>query len=301
MPIGSLERDTTYLSAIRHATGDGTARNWQEARRLLARAALAGHEEAVMRLASLMALGGAGPVDWAGAIELLVDSASRCQTIVPRNLALLRKMALAGDGAPRRSPKVVPVCQSPKIAVAEGFLTPEECAHIRALAAPRLVPSLVADPRTGRQRPHPVRTSESAVIGPIQQDLVVHAVNRRIAAVTGTPIDHGEPLTVLRYRAGQRYRTHHDCLPGEDNQRIITAIVYLNDDFEGGATGFDALGQSIQPRTGDAVVFMNVRPDGRPDQRSRHSGLPVEQGEKWVATRWIRQRTFDPWNLYDRA
>nr|WP_250893660.1 2OG-Fe(II) oxygenase [Croceibacterium selenioxidans] len=143
---------------------------------------------------------------------------------------------------------------------------------------------------------HPIRTSDGAVLGPIQQDLVIEALNRRIATVTRTSPEQGEPLGVLRYAPGQQYRLHHDCLPGESNQRVLTVIVYLNDGYAGGRTRFPGADIEFKGRVGDAIVIANTVGD-LVDQASRHAGLPVETGEKWVCTRWIRARDFDPWGM----
>jgi prolyl 4-hydroxylase len=157
-----------------------------------------------------------------------------------------------------------------------------------------LEPSAIVDPSTGRLRPHPVRTATAAVIGPAKEDLVIRAINHRLAAITGTATEQGEPLSVMRYDISQQYRMHVDALPGADNQRIKTAIVYLNHGYEGGETLFEH-GPKIAGRQGDAIVFDNVKGDGAADPLSRHAGLPIVRGVKWIATRWIRQAAYDPW------
>lgn len=289
--------DDAYGRGLRYVGGDGVDRDWREARRFFGLAGAADHEGGALAHASLVALGAAAPPDWAGAVRLLERAAAR-HPRAAASLDLIRRMTLTVDGGPVQLPRVKPIATSPRLALAEALFTPAECAHLRTMATPLLQPSVIVDPRSGAQRPHPVRTSDSAVLGPIQQDAAVHALNRRLAAATGTAVEQGEPLVVLRYAPGQQYRMHHDCLPGEANQRVLTAIVYLNDDFEDGATAFEALGQSFRPAIGDALIFLNVDADGRPDKRSRHAGLPVVRGEKWIATRWIRRVRFDPWNLY---
>jgi len=72
-------------------------------------------------------------------------------------------------------------------------------------------------------------------------------------------------------------------------------LLYLSDEFEGGATSFPRYGVTVRPRAGDAVAFSNTLPDGSVDQRSLHAGEPVTRGVKWLATRWIRARPYDPW------
>lgn len=53
----------------------------------------------------------------------------------------------------------------------------------------------------------------------------------------------------------------------------------------------------MTPRGGDALLFVNTLADGLPDPGSRHAGLPVTHGAKWLATRWIRRAAIDPWTL----
>jgi prolyl 4-hydroxylase len=160
-----------------------------------------------------------------------------------------------------------------------------------------MLPSVVVDPATGKQLQNPVRTSDGTVLGPTQQDLVIHALNLRIALLTGTSEAQGEPMSVLRYAPGQQYKLHHDCLSGEVNQRERTFIAYLNSDYSGGATHFPATNLTCRGNIGDAIIFKNTLPDGSVDRRSQHAGLPVTSGEKWICTRWIRQNSFDPWGM----
>ena len=103
-----------------------------------------------------------------------------------------------------------------------------------------------------------------------------------------------KPLQVLRYGPGQQYKPHLDALPGLANQRRWTALIYLNDDYEGGETAFLESGHVLRGRTGDMLLFENALPDGRPDPRTRHAGRPVASGIKLLASRWIRERPADP-------
>ena len=121
---------------------------------------------------------------------------------------------------------------------------------------------------------------------------MVNAINRRIAALSGTGIEQGEPLQVLRYRPGGQYRAHMDALPAEANQRIVTVLVYLTDAYEGGETSFLRTGLAFKGRKGDALLFRNVTETGEPDQMAVHAGLPVRRGAKIIGSRWIRERRF---------
>jgi prolyl 4-hydroxylase len=152
---------------------------------------------------------------------------------------------------------------------------------------------VVIDPATGRQVRDPVRVCDSVGFTWPLENPAVHALNRRLAAASGTDVDRGEPLQILRYRPGGEYRPHFDSIPGFANQRAMTMLVWLNDDYEGGETHFPTAGLKLKGRVGDAILFRNTGPDGRPDPASGHSGLPVVVGEKRIASRWIRQRPFE--------
>jgi prolyl 4-hydroxylase len=207
-------------------------------------------------------------------------------------LALLAAMKLDPNGFPERPPPVRPLSTAPRAAACEGFMTAAECAYLRKALEPALQPSMVVDPATGAMVPHPVRSSDAATFGVFAEDLVVNALNRRIAAVTGTRIEQGEPLQLLRYRPGGEYKPHMDALPADPNQRVLTALVYLSDDYEGGETSFPRTGLAYRGGTGDALIFLNATPDGRPDPLTLHAGLPVRSGTKYLASRWIRAARF---------
>jgi prolyl 4-hydroxylase len=178
------------------------------------------------------------------------------------------------------------------ITLFSGFCTAAECAYLIATAEPLLTPSVVVDPRTGAHRPDRIRTSDTAFFPIVDENPAIHAINRRIAAASGTAPEQGEPLQVLRYAPGQEYRMHSDALPPAPglNQRILTFLIYLNDDYDGGATAFETTGLALRPRAGDAVLFRNTTRDGRMDARMRHAGQPVTKGVKYLASRWIRAR-----------
>ena len=69
---------------------------------------------------------------------------------------------------------------------------------------------------------------------------------------------------------------------------MATALLYLNDAFEGGETNFPEVGVTVRGAVGDLLIFHNLTGDKLPDPRMTHAGLPIARGEKWLATRWIR-------------
>jgi prolyl 4-hydroxylase len=252
-----------------------------EARELFRRAGEAGRHDAAVIHCNLVASGG----DWQQGMTLLAGLARsdpRCR----RQFEIVRAMDL--------SAKLVGevISQAPHLTLFRGLLTAEECRYLIEAAGPMLAPSVVVDPATGRQRPDPVRISESAGFTLPLENPAVHALNQRIAAASGTSVAQGEPLQVLRYRPGGEYKPHHDAIPGFANQRVLTMIVWLGEDYEGGETLFSKTGAKLKGRTGDALLFRNALADGTRDPDSAHAGLPVTSGEKLIASRWIRARPF---------
>lgn len=188
----------------------------------------------------------------------------------------------------------------PQIYVCENFLSDEECFHLIELGKKTLKRSEVMDkPQDGQERSQvsPVRTSSGAWIN-WQQDTVVQNIESRIAAVTNLPVENGENFHLLNYQYKQEYKPHYDFFPdGEPTlqfggQRAISVVIYLCDVVEGGETIFPRLGISVKPKKGSALFFHNCDPEGNPDPLTLHGSVPIEQGEKWVVTKWIRQGPF---------
>lgn len=263
-----------------------------EARALFARAAAAGSRPGAVIYTNFVAAGVGGPADWPRAMALLRELA-RSGRRSARELGLIEAMTLKADGSPASLPPARPISEQPCIARFDALFTGEECRYLAEAAAPMLRPAVVVDPATGRQRPDPERVSDGAGFTAPLENPAVHALNRRIAAASGTAAEQGEPLQVLRYRPGGEYRTHLDAIPGFANQRTMTLLVWLNSGYEGGETRFDAPDLTLKGAVGDAILFRNIGADGRPDPASAHCGRPVQTGEKLIASRWIRERRFE--------
>ncbi len=286
--------DALMQLAVIDFAGSHGVRNLPRGRQWLRRAVEIGHVDGALMEIALVANGsGQQRADWAGALTLL-KIAARGDPVAAAQLALIQRLKLDEQGRPVAMPRGETLSDTPHVIRYPGLLSRDECAHIATVAGPMLEPSAIVDPATGQLRPHPVRTSMAAVIGPAKEDLVIRAINHRLALLTGTATDQGEPLSVMRYDLSQQYRMHVDALPGTGNQRIKTAIAYLNHGYEGGETLFEQ-GPKIAGRQGDVIIFDNVKSDGSPDPVSRHAGLPVVRGVKWIATRWIRAAGYDPW------
>jgi prolyl 4-hydroxylase len=203
-------------------------------------------------------------------------------------------MKLTAEGDPTALPEPRRLSDAPDALLFPRLLSAAECDYLVEAANPGFQPSLVLDTASGRQFPDPVRTSEGSSFHCLNEDPAVHALNRRLAAIAGTSPEQGEPLQILRYRPGQQYRTHMDWLPGDPNPRVLTVLVWLNEGYGGGETEFVKSGLRAKGRKGDALLFRNGLPDGRPDPLSEHAGLPVTSGTKLLASRWIRARRHLP-------
>jgi prolyl 4-hydroxylase len=258
---------------------------------LLERAGQAGFVEASRLRAILTANGTGRPSDVVAATQMLRELAPGDPDSA-RQLELLDLM----DPGSRGGLETETLSDDPPIRLLRNLLSVEECRYLMDKAQPALRPSMIIDPNTKRPVPNPVRTSSGMNFDPSLEDLVVHAINRRIAAATETPVECGELLHVLQYRPGEQFRPHLDSIPGAANQRHWTALVYLNEGYEAGGTVFTELGVEAKGGVGDCLIFRNSI-EGASDPRTRHAGRPVTSGVKWLASRWIRQQPVDPFEL----
>mgnify|MGYP003402374973 FL=1 len=192
------------------------------------------------------------------------------------------------------------ISYDPVIIRYDQILSDDECDHLIELARPTLARSHVLNRSTGGNDVSEIRTSEGAYF-PRGHTEIIATIERRIANTILLPIDRAEPFQVMRYRVGGRYDAHHDFFDPADpgsavhlaagGQRIATMILYLNTPEAGGTTDFPGLGLSVRPERGSALYF-EYSGQGRPDVRLRHGGMPVIQGEKWIATKWFRERVY---------
>ncbi|MFN3303386.1 MAG: 2OG-Fe(II) oxygenase [Roseateles sp.] len=202
----------------------------------------------------------------------------------------------AGD----RQVKVVMALRQPRVVVFADMLSDEECDGIIALAAKRLARSETVATGSDGSEVNAARTSDGMFFDRCETELI-RRVESRIATLLRWPLDHGEGLQVLRYRPGAEYQPHYDYFdpahvgtPGilkRGGQRVGTLVIYLNTPEAGGSTIFPDIGLDVAPVKGHAVFFSYDRP--HPSTQTLHGGSPVIAGEKWVATKWLRQGVFN--------
>jgi prolyl 4-hydroxylase len=187
------------------------------------------------------------------------------------------------------------------VTVVDGLLSAEECDELVRLSAHKLVRSTIVDRERGSAEVIAGRTSEGTYF-PLNADAFIARLDRRISALMNAPVENGEGLQILHYRTGDEYKPHYDYFPPEDagssthlaqgGQRVASLVIYLNDVEDGGATVFPQLGLTVGPKKGAAVYFEYCNSRGQVDPQTLHGGLPVLRGEKWIATKWMRQRRY---------
>ena len=198
-----------------------------------------------------------------------------------------------------REVSVLLAMKHPRIVVFGNLLSDEECDAIIAAAEPRMKRSLTVETKTGGEEVNADRTSDGMFFQR-EETPVVATLERRIAKLVNWPENHGEGLQVLHYQPGAEYKPHYDYFdptqPGtptilkRGGQRVGTLVIYLNNPEAGGGTVFPDVGVEVAPRRGNAVFFSYAVAD--PSTKSLHGGAPVIRGEKWIATKWLREGEF---------
>lgn len=214
----------------------------------------------------------------------------------PSRIASGNTIALAD-----RTVKVALRLKHPDVVLIDQFLSDAECDELIEQSRQKLLPSAIVDPQTGDDRIIADRTSEGTYFQRGENALVQN-LERRISELMNWPVECGEGIQVLHYRAGAEYKSHFDYFPQQDSgsashlakggQRVATLVMYLNDVTEGGETVFPDVGLSITPKRGSAAYFAYCNSLGQVDPATLHSGAPVVAGEKWIATKWMRQNKY---------
>jgi prolyl 4-hydroxylase len=189
--------------------------------------------------------------------------------------------------------------RQPRVVVFGGLLSDAECDELVAAAAPRMARSETVVNETGGNEVNAARTSDGMFFGRGELP-ICQRIEQRIAALVRWPLVNGEGLQVLHYRPGAEYKPHHDYFdpaqPGmaavlrRGGQRVGTLVMYLNTPERGGGTVFPDVHLEVAPVKGNAVFFSYDRP--HPMTHTLHGGAPVKAGEKWVATKWLREGVF---------
>ena len=188
---------------------------------------------------------------------------------------------------------------NPRIVLFGNLLSREECEALIGEAKPRMARSKTVETKTGGEEVNASRTSEGMFFQR-GENAIVKKLEARIAKLVNWPLENGEGLQILHYGPGAEYKPHYDYFdpaePGtatitkRGGQRVGTLVVYLNNPSKGGGTVFPDIHLEVGPRQGNAVFFSYDRPHA--STKTLHGGSPVIAGEKWIATKWLRQGEF---------
>lgn len=303
--------DVAALTSLgnRLLTGDGVPAAPAEGMRLLQEAARQGGPEALALLARCAAFGVMREASLEEALVGLQRAAESGFEPSRRELQLLARHPGTDWAALRRQvdlaslttpPAARAACDAPVIRVIEGFATADECAWLVARGSQdmhraRVYGHDVPGPREARSR-----TNSEADFTFSRADVMLAILRQRIAASVGKSSRCFEVAKLLRYQRGEQFSLHADYQEPDSpaqaveiarhGQRVMTFLVYLNDDYAGGQTDFPQAGFRFRGQRGDALWFSNVDSRGAPDPKSVHAGLPPSSGTKWLLSQWVRDR-----------
>jgi prolyl 4-hydroxylase len=150
-----------------------------------------------------------------------------------------------------------------------------------------------------------VRKSKTAWME--RDEPVIRDIIQRACLLCNKSLENAEKMQVVKYDPNGYYNAHYDAscddLPEsiefEKNggQRLATILIYLNDDFEGGATQFPNLKQDYKAPVDGALFFYSLQTPESGNQchpLSLHAGMPVTSGQKYICNIWIREKEYTP-------
>lgn len=275
--------EAAAIASVLLATGVAGGR--QDLPGALARLALAAERGFVSARGQLLALAGEDPPD----------------AEPPEAPAHWRALAERIDvSAWQTAPPAVDLSTNPTIRSFPAFVSEQVCRWFIARSEGRLKRALVYEALARKTIEHETRTNTAATFNMLETDLVFVLVQARMAACLGIPFRHLEATAVLHYAEGEEITEHFDFVDpnvpnydeeiAQNGQRVVTFLVYLNDNYSGGETEFPRLGITHKGRAGEGLFFVNAFRDGSSDTRMLHAGRPPAGGEKWVISQFVRSR-----------
>lgn len=162
-----------------------------------------------------------------------------------------------------------------------NFLTEEECNFIISFSESyNLSPGRVGDNKLGYRK---------AKVFWIDDEMELSKkIKNEVSVLSGIPKENQEKLHFVKYVNDGEYKLHHD-----GHNRVKTALIYLNVGYKGGETEFPDIGRKIKPEVGKLIIWDNYKDNGDIIKESKHSGLPVEFGTKYIAVIWIRNKKYE--------
>jgi prolyl 4-hydroxylase len=285
---------------------------------LIGDASARGGAEAAAVLAVLYAVGASERHKLDAALDSLIVAAERGWPNAQAQLRVLGGGPLGKDAMPagdaadwralgrrvdlaawRTVPAAIELSTSPLVRSYRDFVGESVCRWFIDKARGRLSRALVYEALSKEVTVRPTRTNTAAIFNMLDTDVVFVLAQQRMAACLETPLRQFEASTVLHYDEGEEITAHYDFvdpnIPGYEQElaqsgdRIVTFLIYLNDDYEGGETAFPRLGIAHKGRRGEGLFFVNAV-DGKADERTLHEGKPPVRGEKWIVSQFVRNR-----------
>ena len=189
---------------------------------------------------------------------------------------------------------------TPLIYTINNFILPEHCKHFINISKDKIKQSLVSGDKEGFISQG--RTGSNYWV-PHDYDKITKEVANQISKEVDMPLENAESFQVIYYGVSEEYRQHYDgwLFDGSEKskrnmkfggQRMVTALVYLNDVKKGGGTKFTKLEKEVNAEKGKLLIFSNVH-DGtnKRHELSEHAGMPVLEGEKWGFNLWFREKS----------
>ncbi|MEO6186201.1 MAG: 2OG-Fe(II) oxygenase [Steroidobacteraceae bacterium] len=317
---GAGDAGCTMQLGLRLLTGDRAPLLPAQGLEFLGEACDKGEGEAAARAAGIIALGANVPSNWVAAMDWLRRAATAGWAPARQQLLALcddrqlaarststatvdwRQVVAATDlAAWRKAPPADVRSDNPRVSEFRNLLRPELCRFFISLAPGRLAPARVYDPVDRKDIVAAHRNNTQAIFGLDTVEVAHVLLQARMSAACGIPALQMEAPAVLHYSPSEEIANHFDFVDpktttdyaaeiARNGQRIITFLVYLNDDYDGGETDFPDLGITVKGRTGNGMYFVNALPDLAPDMRMVHAGRPTTRGEKWLITQFVRSR-----------
>jgi prolyl 4-hydroxylase len=210
------------------------------------------------------------------------------------------KLAKIGAAVTKRlesNPRVqrVPV-PDVQLYVYQDFLGQRDCQILIDKIDAHAVPSSLYK---GTEQPG-FRTSSSCHLNRWDPDIT--RIETKMTDVLGINNAYAETMQGQRYQVGQEFKAHHDFFHTSQDywlhegpaggQRSWTAMIFLNNVPDGGATEFPHLKIGVRPQAGTMLMWNNMNPDGTMNYKTLHTGTPVKAGCKHIITKWYRQNNW---------
>jgi prolyl 4-hydroxylase len=173
--------------------------------------------------------------------------------------------------------------------IKRNFVSPEICDSIIQEIRPKLKKSSVVLP-DGKNDITGYRTSSDFYINYFFKPN--EELRKSVSEFLGIDQKFFEDTTIINYVPGQQYYPHYDYFFDDqilvNGQRGATVIIYLNDVEKLGHTIFPKMKVFVKPQKGSLLFFRYDYGEEDINEITYHAGYSPEDGEKWIATIWIK-------------